>query len=78
MKLSLPGKCISYSSQYRWLMIDLNVRSSERNSVFSGLLLVISHNLASSLASLPFSVYSSYSSIEVCLLFDIMIGVSRD
>jgi hypothetical protein len=47
-------------------MVDLNVQSLERNSVFSGLLLVISLNLALSPASLLFSVYSSFSSIEVC------------
>lgn len=65
MKLSLPGKSI-LGSLGRGLMIDLNVPSLERNSVFSGLLLVISLNLVSSLASLLFSVYSSFSSIEVC------------
>jgi hypothetical protein len=48
-------------------MIDLNVPNLERNSVFSGLLLVISLNLVLCPASLLYSVYSSFSSIEVCL-----------
>jgi hypothetical protein len=47
-------------------MIDPNVPNLERNSVFSGLLLVISLNLVLCPASLLFSVYSSFSSIEVC------------
>jgi hypothetical protein len=50
-------------------MIDLNVPSLERNSVFSGQLLVISLNLVLYPASLLFSVYSSFSSIEVCFPF---------
>jgi hypothetical protein len=44
VKLSLPGESIDIG-QWRRLMIGLNVPSLERNSVFSGLLLVISLNL---------------------------------
>ena len=64
MKVFLPGQSIR-SEQGRGLMVDLNVPNLERNSVFSGLLLVISLNLVLSPASPLSSVYSLSSSIEV-------------
>jgi len=64
VKLFLPGES-DHTMKGRGLMIDLNVRNLERNSVFFGLLLVISLNLVLSHASPLFSVYSSSSSTEV-------------